>query len=152
MCCLTTLSVSQFIQRHWQTRGRVCSIGGVALTGETAVLDGNLTAVLDGNLTHLLSVSHKSYKDWPGIEIGSSRWQTCGDRVTTRRVYVAELVGTVSSNMTVAAPGHSTACLRLCTSLTRWLQPAHGRSVTFSCRIYSQRGTSSIILSCDVNF
>jgi hypothetical protein len=72
-------------------------------------------------------VSHKSNTDCPGIEIGSSRWQKCGDRIATtvaisRKAYVGQSVGRVSWNITVAIAGrHSTSCL--CTSSTRWLQP-----------------------------
>ena len=57
MCCLTTLLIAKFIQRRWQTRGRILSIGRgrTVPTGEKAVLDDSLS--------QRLSVSHKSHTE-----------------------------------------------------------------------------------------
>jgi len=43
MCCVTMLPTAQLTQRRSQTRGRVWSVGGMVLTGETALLDDNLS-------------------------------------------------------------------------------------------------------------
>ena len=67
----------------------------------------------------------KSHTDWPGIEIGSSRLQTCGDRVTTKKLYVCKVswYGVVKHHRRSISPQHGTFVHKSRAVVATWTWP-----------------------------